>query len=177
MTTIQKKDMILHDGEVYVTAIRKPEIGETGILYAKGIMGVGAGYSTFKNDGDGFAKLCAIAEGTKTVVYSTANIKGVPQLNRNHFVKPKEDVWEKAWEYSTYEPAASAFVSGYKANKAEFTREEMEEAIDIAYIIGRNTEELLSKKYVQEDVINSIRPLSIPQYIVIDNDEIVDVKW
>lgn len=104
-------------------------------------------------------------------------------LNRNHFVKPKEDVEELALNNMGYSTEnfdnedwvqVGYFISGYKANKAEFTMEEMFKCfmagLKSVDKVGRN-EELFDKH------INAIRQLSIPEYIVIDNDEILEVKW
>lgn len=146
MTTIHKKDMILHDGEVHVVDLT----------------------DSFGNCFEGIEF---------PVIYSTKELENVPHLNRVHFVKPKEDVEElalkefpetdnKMWNIM-HTSARDNFKAGYKANKAEFTIEELK----TAWAMG------VEQSDAFDAVIKLLRPIFIPEYIVIDNDEIVEVKW
>lgn len=173
-TTIHKKDMILHEGDIYVI-MPNSEI-KTGIYYRS-----------------------MDAYPHQPISYSTKYFTDVNQLNRNHFVKPKicNDIeespeWQAAndWvfdkngnKWSNNDNSAGdnfgSFLAGVnyanKANKAEFTMEEITEAINLAYIHGQQN--VVSKDFARNSIIEMLRPLSIPECIVIDNDEIVEVKW
>lgn len=102
------------------------------------------------------------------VATTNTSIPGVPHIDRKHFQKPDFDVWDKAWEYSTYENAAAAFFDGYQANKKEFTMEELKQAWTTGVIGGKSF----------EDLISVLRPLSIPSLITCDDDfENLRVTW
>ena len=111
------------------------------------------------------------------VTHSTKPLQGVKLLPREVFVKAQdiEELADKAgWEYSTFDQAASAFSlgfkSGYNANKNQFTKEEMESVIlMLAHLTGTVQERL-------DKAIASVHPLSLPQEITIENDN-VTVKW
>lgn len=72
------------------------------------------------------------------------------------------------------------FIQGHNANKAEFTRDDMIQAIKFgaAYIdcnILHSVEELESEAI---SYIDSLRPLSLPKSITLNDDnEIISVEW
>lgn len=122
-------------------------------------------------------------EDKRQVIYSTTNLNGIPKLDRNHFLKPKEDVEEMAHKWvrqnlyfkdpkeendiREFDEFKGVFKAGYKINKAEFTIQELK----TAWPMG------IEQSDGFDAVIKLLRPLSFPEYIVIDNDEIVKVKW
>lgn len=108
------------------------------------------------------------------------SLEGVKHLDRNLFVKKvdvEELAFKTAWEHSTYEPEVAArvngFIDGYNAKEGEFTREET------IKLIVRAVFDTHAGKFVDpEELVNSIRPLSIPESIELDDEfNVVNVKW
>lgn len=121
----------------------------------------------------------------KMVIYTTnKNLTTVKLLPREVFVKPQVDVEELAdkagWEYSTFDQAASAFSLGFEAghyaNKNQFTKEEMEQAFRSGWSNSENINSSFELEDSFEWFLKSIRPLSLPQEITIENHN-VTVKW
>lgn len=163
MKTFTKSDMILNKGEVHILGygVSTPES-----YY----------YNTDLKSCQQYR--CEYGENKMLLYTTNINLTTVKQLDRQKFVKPVDDVKKLANDQSKlfyHEPSEIkshfklGFKAGYKANKAEFTMEEMEDAMNLA----RNKAHYLSNN----SILNQLRPLSIPEYIVIDNDEIVEVKW
>lgn len=113
----------------------------------------------------------------RKIIYSTAKLEGIPQLERKWFVKPV-DVEELALKtilpkvYAEWE--LDLFKAGHNDNKAEFTRDEMIQAISIARIIVRGG----GSKFTTDEIISKLRPLSLPKSIMLNDDnEIISIEW
>jgi len=103
---------------------------------------------------------------------------GFIQLDSKAFVKPV-DVMQLAYDYSTFDQAASAWHDGYKANPNEFTREDMIQAVKYgaAYIDLDSLTSMDELDKEASDFIDRLRPLSIPEYIVIEDNQVKEVVW
>lgn len=163
MTTTHS-NLALVDGEVYI-------LGDNVFGF----------YDGFKN------KEAAIEKYDECFVYvkynkicpvltSTAKLEGIPKLDRKHFVKPKVDVeelaWQKSQEDSRYLDLSSnfekGFISGYNAKEAEFTREDMEKLWIYA----------ISDKLNYEQAMELIQPLSLPKSVTLnEKNELISVEW
>lgn len=173
-TTITKDQILLKDNEVYV-------IDKTALIW--------------KSDWvyDSFMEIIWQAEhdskASKQFLYkithSTAKLDGVKQLPREWFVMGEdvEELADKAgWEYSTFDQAASAFSTGFKAGynakKGEFSREQMEKA----FRSGWANSESINSSFELEDgfqwFLNSLQSLTLPQSLTLNKDnEIVKIEW
>lgn len=157
-------DYILHDGEIYF--ISKEENSENDLMYRSDTRKLFR--AEFKN----------LQHGSFNIVTHTTNptLQGVKQLDRKLFVK-KEDPFYKAEDYAraryNREELTSACISGYMAahyaNKKEFTREDMLEAMKYA------SSHLSSVKGINA-YLDALPKLSLPTSITIDND-IIKVKF
>lgn len=153
-------------GEVYVyDALNLININ-TGKVY-KGIL------SLIRNK-----SLIQIDDIAYPILASTADLDGIPKLERKWFVKPvdvEELVFKHVDDDYNYLPQdefniySTGFITGYNTNKAEFTRDEMEQAMEYArnYAIYSNNE-----------ILNIMHPLSLPKSITLnDTNEIISVEW
>lgn len=121
-----------------------------------------------------------ISDYTQPVLYSTKQIKGVHLLDRNSFVKGVDLEELEAVAYMTTkghrgqsEGFELGFKAGYKSNKNEFTWEEMEKA----FCAGCNSMTTPDSFKTSTEFITSLRPLSLPSSLTIENNEIIEVKW
>lgn len=109
--------------------------------------------------------------------YATTNtsIPNVKHIDRSLFVNPDvEDMKDavREWMYDGsyhYFIEAEAIKYGYNANKKDFTREEMEQAMSYATAFPKRP---------HEEILNMFRPLSIPKSVICDEEyNIIEVKW
>ena len=119
-------------------------------------------------------------EGQRIVMGASTDhtLPAVRYLDRTLFVN-KEDVEELAEKHVSKKGynknnhkalfqhinEKNNFIAGYNANKGEFTREEMEIAIKEA---GFLTQQGNHFKVAIRNIINSLRPLSLPKSIEVD---------
>jgi len=145
--------MILSDGEVSIT-------GQLGKARAGDIV-----YDTV--DCSVVRFLGGWQDYIRPVLASTSDKWGVPHLDRNSFVIGV-DVLSLAYEYSTFDQAASAWADGYNAKKAEFTLAQAR-TIWAAGVEASST---------FEDALKIVQPIEIPESITVDdNFNVIDVKW
>jgi hypothetical protein len=121
------------------------------------------------------------------IIASTAKLEGIPRLDRKHFVKPKVDVEEVFVKKIGYETdifdgddwdRLEHFKAGYNAKEAEFTREDMENAIHAAFICSRIYGEDVDVNEYVRGYLHGIRPLSLPSSITTDeNFNVISVEW
>lgn len=126
----------------------------------------------------------------KLIVASTAKMEGTSRLDRKHFVKPKVDVdelvkkyikgKEKYFEYhmndSGVDYVEQSFIDGYNAKEAEFTREDMEEAMSLMFIHGQQN--VVSKEFAMKETLNMLSPLQLPASVTLnENNEVISVEW
>jgi len=81
---------------------------------------------------------------------------------------------------STFDQAASAWHDGYKANPNEFTRDEMYKCALEFYYHWHNSALTNTAHELQEwlpNHIDSIRPISVPSSITIENNQVIEVIW
>lgn len=108
------------------------------------------------------------------LVTNTTNpsLQGVKQLDRNLFVK-KEDVEELYHQtkynlgYDSYDLHDEYFHAGYNANKNEFSRKDMEIAIERA---GYMAQMGISCEKATKSILTELRPLTLPQSITVDSE-------
>lgn len=117
------------------------------------------------------------------VIYSTATLEGVKQLDRERFVKPvdaKSLANEEAKLFYS-EPSEIkshfklGFKAGYNANKAEFTKQDMANVFGIAFDLGRTQKSFTGSDF--EKAMYANKKLSLPQSIELENDIITNVNW
>lgn len=185
--TFTQDSIRLVDGEIYLTTTEGIYIDST-VMDAEGDIGkIGAcddnhnvqvvfpdgGYSLHCVD-----EKCNRHNEKLRVVVATTNtsIPNVKKIDRSLFVKPDVDVEELADKEAkhTYtnkdliEIASIWFKSGYNANKKEFTREEMEQAMSYSTAFPKRP---------HEEILNMFRPLSIPTSVICDEEyNIIEVK-
>lgn len=176
-------NLALVEGEVYVLSDEKIKVGD---LYFNGHPH--AEYNICKaEENSGVLHFQETGyTGCNTILASTAKLEGIPQLERKWFVKPVdvEELAEKyaykneqSYEYHMNDSGVGyvkqAYIDCHNANKAEFTRDEMEQAIKNA------VQEYYKFTEVNIDsVIDSLRPLSLPKSITLNDDnEIISVEW
>lgn len=117
----------------------------------------------------------------KYIVYTTDTcVLDVPKLERSKFVKPV-DVERLATEYSEANisdacilAGIDCFIAGY-ANKKEFTREDLEFAIQLAFTNGRYAK--VSQEEIETVIWQKLQPLSLPSSLTIEDNIITEVKW
>jgi len=127
----------------------------------------------------------AMAKNLPKIIASTAKLEGIPQLDRKHFVKPKVDVGAKATEIfeSSHLNLSTDFIIGYRfghtdrAKEAEFTREDMEKAIDLAFTHGRHLN--TSQEKITHGIFQVLMPdISLPKSVTLnENNEVISVEW
>lgn len=110
------------------------------------------------------------------IIYQTKQLQGIKPLERSKFIKPVNimDIYnESKKEFGNARVLGlQSFKAGYNANKSEFTRDQIIEAISMAFLSGRGM------LYTIESIIDKIRPIALPESITInDNDEIIEVVW
>lgn len=114
-------------------------------------------------------------DGFMPIAYSTTKADSCStfkQLDRSLFVKGL-DLEEMAQQYLRSEKISNSdfhrdiFKAGYQANKAEFTRDEMESVVNWIRV---NPNRSLN------DALYWLRPLSLPKSVTIDGDKIT-VNW
>lgn len=173
MKKFTQSDMILHNGDVYVIGnILIPEWYFDGDLLRRNVV----------DDNDYWQR----RPNYKRIGYSTASLEDVKQLDRQKFVKPV-DIGEIAFNYAEKSNAKwdnenvvnEAFKAGYNANKAEFTKEEVRQAMaDSMAFLDCNPKATVNEIFEwRKEYLNKIRPISIPKSITIQNDEIINVEW
>lgn len=124
--------------------------------------------------------------GYLTVLASTADLDGIPKIERKWFVKPLDiESLQQAYihERNLYhyddreqDIIKSALEDGYNSNKSEFTRDEMIEGMALAFIHGQQN--VCSKEFVINSYLDMVRPLSLPKSITFNDDnEIISVEW
>lgn len=185
-----KDNIALVDGEIYVIAAGT-EQGDYFVWYGKeGLevhffledIGYGVKTNTNLNDKDG-SSLC-VSRGNicgKVVLTTNTSIPGVPHIDRKHFQKHDVDVFElfESWLIKSKKSCSFMdFKAGHNANKKEFTREEMEQAMRYAITITFSSESAKHANGMVDKYINDLRPLSIPSLITCDDDfENIKVTW
>ena len=152
-TLLPNKDYILHEGEIYFISI-EDTFPHTGI-YIEG-------------------------KGYKAILSSTASMQGVKQLDRSLFVKGV-DVEELAAirfpmsdnsNFDHLHHLRVGFIAGYNANKNEFTRDE------VITLMMKAVFKVGTGEFVDiEEIINNLRPLSLPSSIIIEGEEITKINW
>jgi len=124
-------------------------------------------------------------KGNNTIASTApdAATMGFIQLDRKAFVKPV-DVDELANQFTEGielgKPVLKlSYVAGYKANPNEFTREEMIEAVKYgaAYAVSRKISSVQQLENDAVAYIDSIRPLSIPASVTIENNQVIEILW
>jgi len=108
------------------------------------------------------------------------NIPNVHHLERKLFVKPDVDLDGLAFEYSKQVKGAQGkaysrldFKAGFNANKKEFTLEQFQRGVRMAFITG-STE---GKMNINQ-IIDSVQPLSLPSSIESNEDFTeINVNW
>lgn len=171
MKTIQQSNMILHNGEISII----DENAEIESCYAISLYNGNPFYQK---------EWIGSQPSVKKILYSTASLEGVKQLNRDKFVKPV-NVEKIAFKFFDDEFRSEivdrtlkerinigggyieGFKTGYNANKAEFTMEQ-------AQTIWAHGIEASGSF---QDAVKIVRPLSLPKSITIENDEIINVEW
>lgn len=120
-------------------------------------------------------------EGEEKTIYSTKKIHDCPLLDRNRFVKGEDldDFIAEAYHNTKghkgqVEGFELGFKAGYQANKAEFTREELEKAF-MAGIKSVTAHGVWYKIF--NEFVSELRQLSLPDSVTIENNEIIEVKW
>lgn len=117
----------------------------------------------------------------QNVIYSTVPYIGVKQLDRQRFVKPV-DVEQMAEQWainngikgagllvrdeSPYRTIDGVFIAGYNANKGVYTEQQLVEAL-----------EMNSRACTRKEIISYLHPLSLPESVTIENEEIIEVVW
>lgn len=157
-TYTAEKNMILENGEIYLFI--HSEINHEGL--------------------QSFSNPFHINGENVQVTHSTESISGVIQLDRNKFIKSVDLglLENEAWKETNFTSLNSAighehgFLAGYNANNNEFTKDEVVKLMSKSFNQGA----LNGNKSIS-DLIKEIRPLSLPQSVKIENNEIIDVKW
>jgi len=135
---------------------------------------------------------------TFDILYSTGVILGTAHIDRKEFVKPVDvealadsyltpDIFlsrpEPIWsDHEGYIELSEAFQEGYNANPNEFTREDMQlafkagaEYINSDAYITYKSEKAITK--AGEQYVDNLRPLSIPESVTIENNQVISVVW
>lgn len=172
MTTTHS-NLALVEGEVYV-------LGDNVFGFYDGFKSKEAAIEKY-DEGFVYVKYNKICP----VLTTTANLEGIPQLDRKHFVKPKVDVEELAekWVFETNRHKWSnnddtapdnyaSFKAGHNAKEAEFTRGHMFDLF-CRMQMGR-----IKTSDDWEQYMNEIQPLSIPASVTLnENNEVIAVQW
>jgi len=122
------------------------------------------------------------------VAFTTDKIRAdVIHIDRKAFVKPvdvealKVAAWYKEHNIShfgdhEYELFSDGYDAGYKANPNEFTREDMIQAVKYgaAYADAHGH---FNMEQAGIEFIDSLRPLSIPASVTIENNQVIEVIW
>lgn len=186
MKTYKKDvDLFLVDGEVVISTKQDIQQGDYWIYKCKhtGIVENEITLNNLPNKMGWFDKLHDRHSYLK-VIYSTKQLQGIKPLERSKFIKPIDlksfqDAYIHENNYYNYEyreqdVIKSAYEDGYNANKAQFTREDIINAISIGRTIFKGGKPAFS----YDEIISKIQTLSLPESITInDNDEIVEVVW
>lgn len=123
-------------------------------------------------------------------VYSTnsdAVKHGVVLLPRKAFVKPVDvealaHINSEKYYFKSVpkEVVFKSFMEGYaSAPKKEFTREDMVEAVKYgaAYALSRKISSGQQLENDASEFVDSLQPLSIPEQITIENNQVIEVIW
>lgn len=170
-TLLPNKDYILLDGEIYILSLEDIKEGDRYFFgnrfELRGLTNFEVGISSTEYYKE---------QGIMKITHSTASLQGVKQLDRSLFVKgvDVEELYEQAKTnigYDSYDLHDEYFHAGYNANKNEFTKKELNDALCFAFEMG-----LLKQPSSMEEVIKHIRPLSLPSSIIIEGEEIT-INW
>jgi len=150
------KDLILHDGEIFLFSHEPHTPAKASFYYRRETYNILA-----------------------TTDKSTAQLDGVIKLDRQQFVKPV-DLANLSVEYCQQADCGNTresrnciadFQSGYNANKGVYTREQLIEAMKYA------SSHLSSVNGIYK-YIDSLQDLSLPKSLTInDNNEIIEISW
>lgn len=122
-----------------------------------------------------------IYDGALIVTHSTKPLDGVKQLPRDKFVKPVDYIElaiEEFGEDKVNRLVVDIFTKGHNANPNEFTLSEIGDAMEAAIQWYDSHPVLSDMSEFIHTYINSLRPLSLPASLEINEQgEIVNVIW
>lgn len=179
-TTITKDQMILHEGELYL-------LHPTKFATVKGLIPEKTP-CVYKILDKTFFR---VERKAFLITHSTSKLDGVIHLQKEWFVKG-EDVEEMAQKFientSDFDGAddgwirlfKNIFKAGHNANKGEFSREEMIQAMTMTGAYADSNPKATHKDVMTYigNYINSLRSLQLPEKIVLSPDgELVEIQW
>jgi hypothetical protein len=147
------KDLIMVDGDIYIEDIHYCKWDETLI------------------------KLNPESGRHYKIIASTKQLEGIKLLDRSLFVKhnPITKVYEELPDIVKKHLNYVSFEIGYNANKNEFTEQDIQSAIIIAYNAGKEGQ---SESKSSEFIFKLLRPLALPKSITTNDElDIISVNW
>lgn len=138
--------------------------GDCGILYSKGIKGVGSDWNQFKHDGSNKSKLFSIARDSYKIV------AGIPELPSIDFSGLSDDDCKKIG-WIDVENLGGRWATLQTTRSTDYWR-----AISNAYSQGfKSAQSLNEKKYSLEDIKTAIELARFPKLALYNTDEIVNM--